>query len=203
MKIVEFTGPPCAGKSYYLRHRKTDASDFPVYGNPYSKVKSRFLLQKVYFFIIGVFSLDARSILKLYSHIGENETRFLHVLRVMFYVFLKLGRLKFLKKLDLSSKIYIDEGVSHIPFNLLCNDSLYINELFNKIKEDISDIEVVLVNEDRELVSQRLLERGHKRVNSSNLDWFLNRNLDVVNTISEVYPEIFSEFNEYHKKYEV
>lgn len=169
-----------------------------IYGNPYAKNNIFELnVQKLFFCFLGLYVTSHQLQKFLLCKIYLSESRLIHQLRLVFHTFLKLGRQSYLLKKISDENIIIDEGISHIPFNLFlteCDISKYLSLLPTEYKKN----KVYCLFESESLLYERLEKRGHKRVVNNEMDikGFIKKNNTVYNLIRIKYKCFFENYGE-------
>jgi AAA15 family ATPase/GTPase len=201
MDIIEITGSPCSGKSTLLESiniLENNLSVQTIYGNPYAKNNILYLnIQKLFFCFLG-FYVTSNPLRKfLLGKIYASESHFIHQFRLVLQTFLKFGRQSYLSKKISDKSLIVDEGISHIPFNLFLTESdisIFISLLPNEYKK----IKVYCLFESEALLYARLEKRGHKRVvnNEMAIKDFIKKNNAVYNLIGIKYKHFFENYGE-------
>jgi hypothetical protein len=201
MNIIEITGSPCSGKSTLLKNINVldnNISLHTVYGNPYAKNKLFYLnVQKLFFCLLGLCVTSNQLKKFLLGKIYSSESRFFHRLRLVFHTFLKLGRQSYLLKKTSEMNILIDEGISHIPFNLFLTEH-DISKYLSLLPKEYKNNKVYCLFESEPLLYARLEKRGHKRVVNREiaLKDFIKKNNRVYNLIRIKYTIFFENYGE-------
>ncbi|MEZ9982328.1 hypothetical protein AB4401_21800, partial [Vibrio cyclitrophicus] len=113
--VVEITGLPCSGKSYFCND-----IDFFLNKKKSSFIKS--LLFEIKYLFIGFCFLNISTIYALLIFCLHEKAPLNYRLKIFRNVIKKFGVYKNFR--DLSCGGYIDEGISHIPFNFLNSNTL-------------------------------------------------------------------------------
>lgn len=201
MNIIEITGSPCSGKSTLLESINIldkNISVRTVYGNPYAKNNVfYFNFQKLFFCFWGFYVTSNQLRTFLLGKIYTSESHFIHQLRLVLQTFLKFGRQSYLSKKTSDKSILLDEGISHIPFNLFLTES-EISEYLSLLPEEYKKIKVYCIFESELLLCARLENRGHKRVanNEMAIKDFIKKNNTVYNLIRIQYKNFFENYGE-------
>jgi hypothetical protein len=184
--MVEITGSPRAGKSTILKQcckqlgpdvilfsddLVLDHYRFNVMANPYVR---RFLKDALLLSI----SLPHLNKYKPFILFAANTLRKTHEpnftkINIFRNILLKIARFEFIRK-NLNHRIVIvDEGLSHIPFNLIdYADDEYLSRAeeslhctLRMIEGPLKSIHVIVVVRERSDIMVFLLKSGHKRIN--------------------------------------
>ena len=199
--IIEITGVPGVGKSTFSR-QLLDAGDsgFVLFnddlvisisdriplGRSLSKLCQRCMLLMYLFRNLPDYQ---RLVFQSARVVAGMKYGFFDKLRLLGNIFLKLGRYEFTEKKIKADVVIFDEGVSHIPFNLIDYGKFDQNfEWFFTAGEVLlSRIDVVVLQAKDSVIKSRLVGRGHKRVKVDDekaLDWFMSTNQDVIGSVS-------------------
>lgn len=160
----ELTGPTCSGKTTFLKENRVNAVKISV---AYAFIG--FLQLLVFHPKKGAFLL---------RKIWQADHRTWHRIRVFGHVFAKIGFYS-LKGRTWSS-INVDEGISHIPFILMLSeeDTIRFVRYFQTILEKI---DILYFKVEEQMLRQRLLKRGHKRVkNERELNLFVANHMRIM-----------------------
>ena len=174
--IVELTGIPGAGKSTVLESLKLlqenplfvfDIQDYimrksflPLGG----KVGYDLLLLRHVFLLK---SEDMRVLKYAFSYIKRSMNSLLHKMNILRNILKKLIIYRYIK--DRDEVFFIDEGISHIPFNIFVDvgDVLNHEEVKDFLKLLPSVDAVLTIDAPDELLLERVIERGregHRRI---------------------------------------
>ncbi|WP_418103785.1 hypothetical protein [Vibrio harveyi] len=198
MNIIEITGAPCSGKSYYINNvLKGDYSSLPIYGNHLSKKIHFETAQKISLFFLGVMcSILSIDLIKFVLK-NNNLTSFSDKMKMLFFTFLKIGRFHFLNALFSDKTIVIDEGVSHLPFNLMLTEENDIKTMLSFFPKSFYFVEVWLFKEKEHVLLWRLRNRGHKKVlKDSDMIPFVKNNLKISSVVKVHYENSFCHYKE-------
>lgn len=201
MDIIEITGSPCSGKSTILENinvLESNISFRTIYGNPYAKNYIFYQnVQKLFFCFLGFYVTSNQLKTFLLRKIYSSESHFIHQLRLVLQTFLKFGRQSYLLRTPSDKNILIDEGISHIPFNLLLTES-DISKYLSLLPKEYKKNKVYCLFESESLLYARLEKRGHKRVTNSEMAIkdFITKNNTVYNLIRIKYKHFFENYGE-------
>ncbi|MEZ8760777.1 hypothetical protein AB6D89_20170 [Vibrio splendidus] len=173
----EITGVPCSGKSSIIYHLPAPPFNKSDYNSIIVIIKGFLYLgpKRLFFFLISSF---------------REEATFSYRLRIFFNIIKKFGFFHIAKKNK--SYFIFDEGVSHIPFNLLSTDT---NTILDSIELELSQIYVYLLRScDAIELRRRYEERGHPRLNYTKISDFVHRNALVEMVLIEKYPKLCYKF---------
>ncbi|MBF4280817.1 hypothetical protein EAY27_27455, partial [Vibrio anguillarum] len=170
---VEVTGPPCSGKSYYLK------------GEAHLLSKNK--LSKFYFFWVGGGTLSYSELILLIRLCSQEKVSFIFKLNIFYNALIKFG--VFHKSINNSNNNVVDEGISHLAFNFL--EAKYTDlELLVKDRLPLVHVKII-VNIDDNILKERLLSRGHTRLRYYSIDNFLYKN-HAAKIKAEMYSKKFS-----------
>lgn len=173
---IEITGIPCCGKSHFCDQEKVINS------------KSKNLLKKIVidiYFVMrgGGYLFSSNRCLKFMRLAYKECVPFSYKLKLFRNVCRKFGVFASIKNCHQSG--YVDEGVSHIPFNFLNSDS---REVIKLIKHELQYLTVVLLPSPNDnILKERLKKRGHPRLMFCDIDSFIKLNQQVESFIKERY----------------
>jgi hypothetical protein len=118
-------------------------------------------------------------------------------LNIIRNLILKFGRYEFIRKTYQDQIIICDEGVSHIPFNLIDYSGrkrLDVEDVLRRLSSVLGKINVILLERDAHEVQQSLKQRGHKRVSKNSaysLEQFVKYNHLLVQNYKSAPEDIF------------
>lgn len=193
-KLFELTGLPASGKSTYIRKNNLSVVTidllFPKFSNLpqfLSKILSELLL-----FFVGIFQMSFKEIY-FYFHISMNEkVGPIHKMNIFRNTARKFGVFFLCRKLSVEQDLYIDEGLSHIPFNFLSTD---FSILETRLAPYLNKIQVKLIEcPERAVIMGRLMLRGHARLNFYTERHFIRANLSVEKKLLIKYPSLCYSF---------
>ena len=180
--IIEFTGIPGSGKSF-LSKKFSDR----LITNHYlvKKNKYNFFLNLELLFRFTKLILQGNANLFLIKYIFFSKNSFKIKLKLAYNTIKKIC---LFDKYNKANGIFIfDEGVTHIPFNLLIsrsNEKVDIDFL-NKIVDTLPKPDLVIFLEaDIKLINHRLKKRGHHRINET--PDFVKKNILVSNELKRL-----------------
>jgi hypothetical protein len=182
MKVIEVTGEPCAGKSYFLRGMGSE-SDVQVFkglarlSDEGSRLISLILVTTDFVRALWSNSIGWANILWLFkASMGIEDNIFvkLNVFRNCVLKFYTYQVLTFHRgdKYKWGNPVFVDEGISHIPFlfqNHRCKE-VVLEEYFRRFSLVISTLNVFLICTSADTV-ERLVIRGHKRVSGRDIEY--------------------------------
>ena len=193
--LIELTGVPASGKSTFIKRNNlkvvTVGSLFPSL-NDLPRFLSRFLGELV-LFVEGLSKMPFKDVL-FYFHISMNEkVDLIYKLNIFRNTVRKFGVFFLCQKISVKGDLYIDEGLSHIPFNFLSTE---FSTLEVKLGHYLKEIDVQLVESPREaVIVERLMERGHTRLKFLKIGNFIKNNMSVENELLLRYPFLCHSFN--------
>jgi len=87
-----------------------------------------------------------------------------------------------------NTKLYVDEGISHLPFLFLKIDTFKVLKFTNK---ELLKTKVIFLKSSSQLeIKERLQRRGHKRLRYLSLNIFVERNMEIEDFLLKKYPEL-------------
>ena len=204
--IFEITGVPGAGKTTLLRKvtKKNDNNillfsddlvlkhfklDF-IELNLLRRMLSDFILLVIFFRHFNNYRTFMTHVISL---LMNNSERILIKINVLRNIFLKLGRFHFIEKNFVQEVVLVDEGISHIPFNLIDYSGkrgIDIELLLEHLSAQVSKVKVVIIDHESIDVKRRLNIRGHKRMKKRKSANFLNQFAHLNNQVIEAYKSL-------------
>ena len=184
MDFIEITGQSCSGKTKFIEEELILDTKFDVY-------KINFFT-KLYNFLVGIkyLGLERTKVLLSWS-LQENASLFFRI-NVFRNAVLKFGNFKKLSSLTQTNlpTYVVDEGLSHLPFLFLCSNT---EEVLNFISEELKRINVELLKSPgHEVIENRLIQRGHKRLKFLSISFFTDRNSEIEDILLRKYPNLCS-----------
>lgn len=162
--LIELTGHPCSGKSFMI-------SKSSHFSNVLIKKKSLIYFYKL--FLLTFFYFFSNKLLReIYFLVLIDDYSFYEKIKLILNITDKYYVHNSIK--NLNKTIIIDEGVTHILFNILCTENVKVwnsfinNDIFCRLPKPDT---LILVKIDENTQKNRLKERGHKRLN--NIDKFV------------------------------
>ncbi len=193
--ITELSGLPASGKSTFVKQKGLRVASyenlFPVL---FKYIRLPFVLKffsEVYLCVLG-FKLLSLKELALFIKMSKKEgVSFFYQVNIIRNTLRKFSVSYLVSKKSLSD-IYIDEGISHIPFNYLSTSA---NDVIAIIQPYLNHISVdYLELTSSEILKTRLLQRGHARLNYIDVNIFITECRRVEEKMLEVYPFICESF---------
>ena len=187
-RIIEITGIPASGKSTFLMKKGIEGFDPSKRKNTQGQ-KNKFILVKIgyeiWFFILGCISLSPSNLFFFFKSSLHEKGSILQNLNIFRNIIRKFG----IRNLAIkeNTDCYIDEGISHIPFNLLNSDTTKIIELTALFLKPISLYYVD--HPSIESLEKRLNKRGHSRLKYWSTEAFVKKNLEIGELITSIYPK--------------
>lgn len=183
MELIEVTGQPCSGKTSFI-------SKEALINSSITKYKHK---RKITNFFSGICYLGLSRLKVIFFWSLKEDVPFLFKLNIFRNTILKFGIFKKQYKFreHSSKKVYIDEGVSHLPFLFLKTDT---QKVLSFISEELLKIKVIFfMSPSHLIIKERLINRGHKRLRHITLKSFIERNMEIEDIILQKYPELCSE----------
>jgi len=193
--IVELTGIPGAGKSTVLERLKS------LQGNPLFVFDIRdYIMRKSFLPLRGkvgydlillghIFLLRSEewSVLKyVFPYVKKSNNTFFHKINILRNILKKLIIYRYIKGRD--EVFFIDEGISHIPFNIFVDvgDTLNSEEVKMFLKLLPSVNRVLTIDAPDKLLLARVIERGregHRRIDFNSkekVEYFMQQSREVL-----------------------
>jgi len=185
MTFIEITGQPCAGKSSFIVQEVMIGKETHVYEQTY--------LIKMFSFFVGIKYLGFQRTKVLLSwSLKENASLFFRI-NVFRNAVLKFGIFQNLStsSLDDSTRCLVDEGLSHLSFLFLNTDT---QQVVDFISDELRRINVqFLKSPGHDVIQDRLLRRGHKRLKFVSVTCFAERNQEIEDVLLNLYPNLCKE----------
>ena len=192
-KNCELTGVPGSGKSTYVIKEKltvqSSESLFPIlYKLPY---KAAVIFSELYLFLLG-FKVLSIIELNFFFKIAMREQVSISFKLNIFRNTLRKFAIYYLTLRHYDSKVYIDEGISHIPFS---HTSSSFEEIFPIIEPYLKNTSLIYIRctSDEEL-KRRLLHRGHSRLKFISVEKLILKSRKVEAKMLEAYPLLCKSF---------
>jgi hypothetical protein len=172
-KIIEITGISAIGKTTYIKEHYGDNDKAFFNLNDFSNLESGFLIyrfflaSRLFFQSIFLSSICFSDIFWIFKAIINIRCSLLFRINIFRNCLLKFYYYDlYLRKSDKCNEtLYVDEGISHIPF--LLQDQIgsrqVIKEFYRRFSNQLSCVSVVCLNANVDTI-ERLMSRGHKRI---------------------------------------
>lgn len=186
MNLIEITGQPCAGKTSFVLNTVLDNKVKPFNNKSF---------YKIYYFFLGIIFLGLKKTKILFSWSLIEDVPFYFKMNIFFNAVSKFGIFSYINKSknNNSIKILVDEGISHLPFLFLKTDT---KEIIDFISFGLRKTRVIyLSSPGHDIILNRLLNRGHKRLKFLLLNSFTSRNREIENILLSNYPSLCKKFN--------
>lgn len=193
--IIELTGIPGAGKSTVLESLKALQDNSVFVFNIQDYIVSRAFLPlpgKIGYDVVllgHIFLLGGEEwqVLKYaFSHIKKSKNSFFHKINILRNILKKLIIHRYIQ--DRDEVFFIDEGISHIPFNIFVDVGDMLNneevKIFLKLLPSVD--KVLTIDAPDELLLERVIERGsegHRRIDfnsEENVECFMQQSREVL-----------------------
>jgi len=185
MKTIEITGIAGVGKSYILKNLL----------NNRGVISDKELIKKYY--ITDIYLLykffrtpNSLQLLKLIIDIAkELNMSILNKINFIRNTIKKIGKQNYFSDIEFidGRVVLVDEGISHLYQNVVTGktqNNLKIFILLNKLLSLVKlPDRVIVVDAPKEVIVERLKERGHKRVSKRDIEHFVDiskKNLSIV-----------------------
>ena len=178
-KIIELTGMPAVGKTTLLEKVRSHLNGDCVFFSDVLVLSRHQFLQRVSFIsrLLMILILCAALVRRIGDYFSFMKSCFCTV-RAMKYspklklylwgnILLKLGRYEFVRQKLSGGCVIFDEGLSHIPFNLIEYGAGHLPEIgsvYTPLETALSNINLLVLDQGSVDIERRLLNRGHKRI---------------------------------------
>lgn len=186
--VVEITGVPAIGKSTVLNSiKREDAEQFV---NDYIKLSQwKKILFNIFLLLKSISTLKSNDISWLWKSSFSVNASFLFRINIFRNCLLKFSYHDYLLNLNNTEVVFVDEGISHIPFLLQnqSNKKYVIREFYKRFESKLQTLNVVCIDGEVDTF-RRLKYRGHKRlIDASDKDIkdFINMNKATLAIIKE------------------
>ena len=191
--IVEVTGIPCSGKSYYLNYLSVEYNCVVLdkqFINNFLHISClpcpvSFIIREFYHLFTGITKLNFYTIKFLLKYLFYSKWSFYRKVNVFRNVVKKYS-LHYIVYKNEDIDFIVDEGVCHIPFIFATAKQNYTPELL--INHYNLDINVIIIKSETKILFKRILKRGHSFINSHNhcdLILFIIKN--QISSILQIY----------------
>jgi broad-specificity NMP kinase len=197
--IIEFTGIPGSGKSTVFNKINNDnlIKDIKKF---FIKTNNTFLFDL--YLVFNFYRLDKNDykILKFsIKNIKQMRISVFNKINLLRNIYKKLIIYKLLR--ERPENFLIDEGVIHLLFNVFVGKNIATNksEIEDFIKILPKPEKLIIIDANDKIIYERLKERGHKRVNTTNeneLKEFLKQSRNVIETIKKYFDSYYVYINE-------
>ncbi len=193
--ITELSGLPASGKSTYVKQKKLRVASneklFPALFK-YNKLPLVLnFLSEVYLCILGFKLLSLKELTFFIKMSRKEDVSFFYQVNIIRNTLRKFSVSYLVSEKSLSD-IYIDEGISHLPFNYL---STSVDDVIAIIQPYLKHISVdYLELTSNDVLKTRLLRRGHTRLNYIDVNILITECRRVEEKMLEVYPFICESF---------
>ena len=185
MTVKEITGQPCSGKSSYIAKEVIISNEIQAY-----KMES---LTKILIFFHGIYYLGYRRsrVLLLWS-LKEKAPIFFRI-NIFRNAVSKFGIFKNLyRSTPKGLSTIVDEGLSHLPFLFLKTNT---KDILDFISDELREISVnFLISPGYDVILDRLIRRGHKRLQFLTITSFTERNMEFEKMLLDSYPNLCGKF---------
>lgn len=185
MIFIEITGQPCAGKSSFIAQEVKRFKDIHIHKQIFPK--------NILNFVTGIKYLGFQRIKVLFSWSLKENASFFFRINVFRNAVLKFGifcNYNTSAKTD-SNKSLVDEGLSHLPFLFLKTDT---QQVVDFISNELKRVNVrFLKSPGIDVIHERLLSRGHKRLKFLSVTHFSERNKEIEDILLDLYPNMCKE----------
>jgi hypothetical protein len=212
--IVELTGVPGVGKTTFFRQlRDKVKAEITLFSDEivlerYSlafipqRLLRRAVMDILLFCILLRHAEKYKHLIWYIISIAKlSKEKTLYKLNIIRNAVLKCARFVFIQEHLMKEIVVVDEGISHIPFNMAERaildkiDAEYILKLFKKVSGTISSLNVVILDREMNKVKESLYFKGHKRISNRApylVEQFLYCNAIILKAYKEVPGHVFA-----------
>ena len=204
MKIIEISGVPGSGKTTMLDSIRTSLpKNWDIFPNDSSSNYTINILKNKInsFFYLFIFMLfkpfyTFKLIKYLSIYFLKSKESIYSSLYLLLNILFKISYVFFKIKFKPKNNVIIDEGISHIPFNMISYKSNQINidavKIWSFLKDLTKNIDVLILDISKKEAHNRIFARGHKRLkNKEDINNFLNLNNETINLIKSESQNLF------------
>jgi hypothetical protein len=192
--VVEFSGVPASGKSTIIKRNEYVAIKISQFFPFLERVPEPLLyfIEDAILLVIGYRFLSFK---ELFYYIGlsfNEDVSIFYKLNIIRNVLKKYAVYSLSLNSSQDGAVYVDEGVSHIPFNFLNAD---IDKVVSVIRPHLKNISVKYIYlENDHFLRERLGLRGHARLKFESIDNFIKKNRKVETHLLSMYPVFCNTF---------
>jgi len=205
-KLYEITGMPACGKTALLKQAAREiAPEVKIFSGKLMKKclgipdwivsdKSIFLKFLLFVYACQNFRIFSTTYKITFKIICRMEYSLLMKAYIYFNIYKKIGRFNFVKKHLSQFHVVVDEGLSHIPFNLTDFHSkkiTSIEKVYIPLKEQLKNIHLIVLDSTHLDIEQRLCRRGHRRFDREKAHLFVEINRNIENGIASFGKKYF------------
>ena len=185
MRFFEITGQPCSGKSTFVNQQILDKkADFFNQG----------IFRKLVYVVMGINFLGFKRLKILFEWSLIEDASLYFRINIFLNALSKFGSFLYLRKTRHHNSSYylVDEGVSHIPFLFLKTDTRVVIDF---ITRELRCLNVNYLSPlEVDVMYDRLLKRGHKRLKFLSLNSFIKSTSKIEDTLLVHYPILCKKF---------
>ena len=185
MSFLEITGQPCSGKSSFIAKQASDKEAYFFKQGPISKIFS---------FFSGINFLGPKRVKVLFDWSLIEDAPLYFRINIFRNAVTKFGIFSSLQAStnDYGARLLVDEGISHLPFLFLKTDtSVIVNFITTELQ--ITNVHY-LSSPGYDVINNRLLSRGHKRLTFLRLSSFVTRIREIESVLLSQYPNLCKKF---------
>ncbi|MFS1867042.1 hypothetical protein [Vibrio breoganii] len=177
--LVEISGLPCSGKSYFC-----DSKDGFLNKKQSSIIKV--IMFEVKYILLGLLFLKFSVLRTFLSLCFKEKVPLKYKIKILRNVIKKFGIHSQFRNVAVDG--FIDEGISHIPFNFLNSNT---SDVIDVIKPFLAQTNVKYIKAESDFqLKERLQQRGHDRLKFLSVSEFIALNRSVEVCVLSEYPNV-------------
>jgi len=197
MKTIEITGIAGVGKSYVMKNLLNNRGVISD-----KELIKRYHITDIYLLYKFFRTPNSLQLLKLIIDISkELNMSILNKINFIRNTIKKIGKQNYFSKIEFvdGRVVLVDEGISHLYQNVVTGktqNNLKIFILLNKLLSLVKlPDRVIVVDAPKEVIVERLKERGHKRVSKHDIEHFVDISKKNLSIVYKRFPNIKTVIN--------